>query len=211
MQHGAWKSEGSGQERILENACQQKGPLAVLAAGEICFTLVWGAFLPYWYYHSRLAACSWSWSVPRFFRFFLQVLDRSEAHWHCGREISAFLQSNAAFLSWPWHSISTGPIQTQHAAEHIRWQQNQIPKTSSQSRGGQGIDSIRCLGWQRFVGSKECLEKTTFRICSGLRQMLPAAEHSKFRCCWIESAIHSVCFILCFLEWTFWQAWPKIF
>ena len=93
-------------------------------------------------------------NFPRLFRFFLQVLDRPEAHWHCGREISAFLHSNAAFLSGPRHSISTGPIQTQHAPEHIRWQQSEISKTSSQSRGVQGIDSIRCPGWSRFVGSK---------------------------------------------------------
>jgi len=51
MQHGAWKSEGSGYKRIVENACQQKEPLADLAAPEICFTLVWGALLPYYNPH----------------------------------------------------------------------------------------------------------------------------------------------------------------
>ena len=73
-------------------------------------------------------------SLGCFSSFFKYLIDQ-KAHWQCGREISALLQSNAAFLSGPRHSISTGPIQTQHAPEHIRWQQNQKPETKQGSPG----------------------------------------------------------------------------
>ena len=40
--------------------------------------MFWGAFLPYSSHRSGLAPCSGSWNFPRFYRLFLQVLDRSK-------------------------------------------------------------------------------------------------------------------------------------
>ena len=40
--------------------------------------MFWGAFLPYSSHRSGLAPCSGFWNFPRFYRLFLQVLDRSK-------------------------------------------------------------------------------------------------------------------------------------
>ena len=80
--------------------------------------MFWGAFLPYWSHQSGLAPCSGSWNFPRFYRLFLQVLDRSKmAHtpgcfgatecllWLAPRLVSFI----AAKLWWTeWSSVALG-------------------------------------------------------------------------------------------------------